>query len=174
MVFFFSYPFFFLACFTFIFILLALSLSFAPSSRIVTKLFSFGVYMSASNTTRRMGNQASLGISFGLFFLYLLMKVAMGYLQSSWWNSLRLLALDDNSVWGRKLLYMYFKQRLWDLRLLACQITLKFRFIFLNLWLNHSVHTLYIRAITKATPQEDDSCYFITKQQEKRSKRALQ
>ena len=134
--FFFHTLIFFLACFTFIFILLALSLSFAPSSRIVTKLFSFGIYMSASNTTRRLGNQASLGISIGLFFLYLLMKVAMGHFQSSWWNSLRLLALDDNSVWGRKLLYMYFKQRLWDLRLLACQITLKFRFIFLNLWLS--------------------------------------
>ena len=123
--------------------------------------------MSASNTTRRLGNQASLGISFGLFFLYLLMKVAMGYLQSSWWNSLRLLALDDNSVWGRKLLYMYFKQRLWDLGLLACQVTLKFRFIFLNLWVNHSVHTLYIRAITKATPQEDETCYFSTKKEAK-------
>ena len=105
--FFFHTLIFLLACFTFIFILSALSLSFAPSSRIVTKISSFGVYMSSSNTTRRLGNQASLGISFGLFFVYLLMKGAMGYLQSSWWNSPRLLALDDNSVWGRKLLYIY-------------------------------------------------------------------
>ena len=104
--FFFHTLIFLLACFTFIFILSALSLSFASSSRIVTKISSFGVYMSASNTTRRLGNQASLGISFVLFFVYLLMKGAMGYLQS-WWNSPRLLALDDNSVWGRKLLYMY-------------------------------------------------------------------
>ena len=65
---------FLLACFTFIFILSALSLSFAPSSRIVTKISSFGVYVYASNTTRRFGNQASLGISFGLFFLYFSMK----------------------------------------------------------------------------------------------------
>ena len=65
---------FLLACFTFIFIFSALSLSFAPSSRIVTKISSFAVYAYASNTTRRLGNQASLGISFGLFFLYFLMK----------------------------------------------------------------------------------------------------
>ena len=89
--FFFHTLIFLLACFTFIFILSALSLSFAPSSRIVTKISSFGVYVYASNTTRRLGNQASLGISFGLFFLYLLMKqlgvtfkVADGIPRGSW------------------------------------------------------------------------------------------
>ena len=84
--FFFHSLIFLLACFTFIFILLALSLGFPVlgfTCMPVMQQEGWGI--------------KHLGISFGLFFLIFFNEIARGHLQSSWWNSLRLLALDDNS-----------------------------------------------------------------------------